>query len=338
VKGVGTAAAEEIVRAREEKGEPFTSLFEFCETVDLHAVNRSTLEALVKAGAMDDLGEHRAQVFGAVDAALRVGNQAQADRKAGQMGLFGGGPATAADANGNGNGADALPSAEPWPEREVLAYEKETLGFYLTSHPLARHADTVKAFARASTGRLADLPDRSKVVLAGMIRDLRTTYPKSGRFQNKKMALFRLEDLEGTVGAVLFADAYAKHGEHVEEEAIVFLEGTVDQSREDPSVKADRVIPIERAPQELAASVTLKLPTDGVEKALTPLVSVIERNRGQTPLFLDVPAKDGCRAIVRAAASLSVLPGAEFRREVEGLLGEGAVRLNGFGTNGRGGG
>jgi DNA polymerase-3 subunit alpha len=332
VKGVGTSAAEEIVRAREELGGRFSSLFEFCETVDLHAVNRSAVEALIKAGALDALGTHRAQIFQGLDGAMRVGNQAQADRRAGQMGLFG---AAAPEDTTGGNGHDGLPDVDPWPEREVLAFEKEALGFYLTSHPLARHAETVARFSTVTSGGLAALPDRARVILAGMVREPREKIVKQGRYKNRKMGFMRLEDLEGSAGAVLFADAYARFGDSIPDEAIVFVEGTVDQTRDEPNIKVDRVIPLERAPQELAASVTLRLPGDDPARALTPLHALMERCRGGCPVFLEVPSPGGIRTVVRVAPSLSVLPTRDFMAEAETLLGAGAIRLGG-GRNGTG--
>jgi DNA polymerase III subunit alpha len=330
VKGVGTCAAAEIVRARAEKGEPFGSIFEFCETVDLHAVNRSATEALIKAGAFDGLGGHRGQIFQGLDAAMRVGNQAQADRRAGQMGLFG---AASSDAPEESKTTGGLPEVDEWPEREVLAFEKEALGFYLTSHPLARHADTVARFSTTTTGGLAALPDRARVILAGMVREPREKIIKQGRYKNRKMGFMRLEDLEGSAGAVLFADAYARYGELIGDEAIVFVEGAVDQTRDEPNIKVERVIPLDRAAQALASSVTLRLPSADPGRALTPLHSLMERNRGGCPVFLEVPSKGSVRAVIRVAPSLSVLPTRDFLTEAETLLGAGAITLGG-GRNG----
>ena len=130
----------------------------------------------------------------------------------------------------------------------------------------ARHAETVKRFATASTTGLGDLADKARVVLAGIVREPRETVVRKGRYQNKKMGLMRLEDLEGSVAVVVFCEAYAKYGEHVHDEAIVFLEGTVDHSREEPSVKVERIIPVERAPETLAVSVTIRFPGAEIEK------------------------------------------------------------------------
>ncbi|MHC4861218.1 MAG: DNA polymerase III subunit alpha, partial [Planctomycetota bacterium] len=162
VKGVGISAIHSIEAAREEAGGCFRSLFDFCERVDLRLVNRAAIEALVKAGCFDSLSTNRAQLMEGVAPAVRVGSRAQQDRDAGQLGLFGGEPEEDAAPD------EGLPDVPAWPEPQVLAFEKENLGFYVTSHPLAAHEEVIRAFSSASTSTLKELEDGQKITLGGM--------------------------------------------------------------------------------------------------------------------------------------------------------------------------
>jgi DNA polymerase III alpha subunit len=143
------------------------------------------------------------------------------------------------------------------------------------------------------------------------------------------LGLFRLEDMEGSLSAVMFADPYERYGAEMTDEAIVFAEGAVDLSRDEPSLKVERLIPLARAAQTFATRVTLRLPGDaaGVERVLTPVRSLLERHRGGCEVLLDVPGPGGVRAIVRAASHLCVTPSPGFRTEAEELLGRGSLRI-----------
>ncbi len=160
IKGCGGAAAAAIVRQRKAAG-PFRSLFDFCERLDPGAVNRTAIEALVKAGAMDALGR-RTACFAAIDRALQAGASAASDRRNGQMGLFG-------DEEDAPEAAADLPNVADWPPREQLAKEKEVLGFYLTSHPLAEYEKVLAAYCSHTTASAAALKHRTEVMLGGMI-------------------------------------------------------------------------------------------------------------------------------------------------------------------------
>ena len=322
VKGVGLGAIEGIVAAREEGEEKFGSIFDFCERVDLRLANRSTVEALVKSGCFDSITRNRAALIEGLDAALKAGSTAQQDKDSGQMGLFGA-PPREEEANGQG-----LPDVEPWPETQMLAFEKETLGFYVTSHPLAAHEDVIRAFSTTSCARLADATDGQKVILGCMFTEVRETFPKSGRYKDKKMAIIRVEDFEGGVGGVIFSDRYERSAEYVETEKIVFLEAVVDLSREDPQLKIDRVIPVERAFQDLAGAVTLRIPDSTAHATVETLKEVLQKHRGQCPVFLEYAPYPSVRTVWALPQTMLARATPHFVEEVEGLLGRGAVRFS----------
>ncbi len=333
VKGVGIAAIQSMVNAREERGKPFESLFDLCDAVDLHLLNRSGIEALLKAGALDSLGAKRSQMMEGIGPALQAGNRAQRDRDAGQLGLFGAAPPQESAPT------DGLPDIPEWPETQILAFEKEVLGFYVTSHPLAAHEEVIRAFSSTSIGALAEMEDGKKVTFGGMFTEVRETFPRSGRNKDRKMALVRIEDFEGSVNGVIFSEHYSKCQDHVGEDKIVFIEGTLDQTREDPSVKIDRVIPIERAFQELAGCVTIRISEQAGSAMLSALKEVLENHRGQCPVYFEVCPFPTVRALFKLPATISVLPTPHFVAEAEGLAGKGAVTFSSTArpsTNGNG--
>ena len=148
IKNVGDGAVEVVLAARREGG-PFRSLFDFCDRVDTRAVNRRVIESFVKSGSFDETDARRAALFAAIDPAMESGQKRQRDRESGQASLFGG-PDQAAEASG---ATERVADAPPWSEAERLAFEKESLGFFITGHPLERHRAELAQWASATPRR-----------------------------------------------------------------------------------------------------------------------------------------------------------------------------------------
>ncbi len=301
VRGVGEMAAQAIVDARErlrrDSGRGFSSLLDLCEALDLAHVNRATLETLVRAGGLDGMGEHRAQLMASLEPTLRMATAAHEDRRAGQMSLFGAAPA--APVNGARDPVAAAAAVEAWSDTQLLAFEKEALGFYMSSHPLARHEATLRAFATAKVAQLAALGAGARVLVGGMVGQVKATFPKSGRNMSRKMARFRLEDFDGAVGCVMFADAYERDAELLVGEAIGFLEATIDLSREEPDLKADRFLPVEKAYDELAASLVIAPPPEEQDRVVTVVKRLLDEFPGKMPVLLDLSPVAGIRALFK---------------------------------------
>ncbi|MHC4567111.1 MAG: DNA polymerase III subunit alpha, partial [Planctomycetota bacterium] len=176
VKGVGGKAVEQIIAARRKIG-AFKSLFHFCENVDLRAANKQVLESLIKAGAFDKLGGGRAQMMAGLEGAMENGASLQSDKQAGQMNFFG------QMAGGDDYSKDhkRLPSVPPWPEPQMLAYEKEVLGFYVTSNPLSHHAESINAYSTQNSSQVAESNGEKEVVIGGMVTKIRYNLTKTGR-------------------------------------------------------------------------------------------------------------------------------------------------------------
>ncbi len=295
ISGVGRGAVEAIIAARREGG-AFRDLFDFCERVDLGRVNRSVLETLIKAGAFDSSGAMRRALVEVLDEAIQMGQAAQRDRASGQGSLFGG-PAEAAAAP-----PPRIGNAE-WSDTEMLAYEKAALGLYITKHPLTQHADALRCFSTHEVGQLANLGDGQTVTLGGMIARLRTVAIKSGRNVGKKMIILTFEDFSGSVEAVVFSEKLPEVQHLLKPDAVVFIEGTVDRRREEPSVRVSDITPMEQAPRRLAQGVILRLQTTGAApdpSVLREIEAACRATSGPTPLFFEIASPAGWVATVRA--------------------------------------
>jgi DNA polymerase-3 subunit alpha len=328
VKGVGEAAAGAIVEARTKSGGRFPSLEGFCEAVDLARVNRATLEALIRAGGLDAFGAHRAQVLAGLEPCLEMAASAQEDKKAGQMSLFGGGAPTSSAESVSDVAARrgaALPEVERWPETQVLAYEKESLGIYMSSHPLAKHERTLLAFATHRREAVAEAGTGARVRIAGMVAHLKTQFPKSGRNVHRKFARFRIEEWGGGVSCVMFADQYEEAQALLANEAIGFVEGTLDLTREEPDIKVDRFVPVEKAYDEFAEGLVLA-PPPGEEARVVPIVQRIAREfPGKATILLDMTPVPGVRARYRVESG-GARPCRELHELVAAELGADALR------------
>ena len=322
IKGVGTKAVDAIAIAR--KTGPFKDMYDFCERVDLSAVNRGVIEAMIKAGAFDSTGAMRKALVAVLDAALEAGQSASRDRASGQMSMFGG--------DDFGGAADTHRiGSEEWTEAEMLAQEKSVLGFYVTKHPLASHADEMRKFATADCSDMGEMGDTTEVILAGMISRIRTVITKNGRHAGSKMAVLNFEDLTGAVEAVVFSEDLEKHRDLIGVDKLLFLRGRVDRKRETPSLKVTDVIALEDGQARLAESVIVSISTIGADRARLELLrEACKAHPGDRPVFVKVTTPDELATIVRCDDAYNVRPDATFRADVEKIMGPGAVEIIGF--------
>ncbi|MHC4561859.1 MAG: DNA polymerase III subunit alpha [Planctomycetota bacterium] len=316
VKGVGGKAVEAILRTREELGEPFRDLFHFCEHVDLRAANRSTIEALIKCGAFDALGAHRAAMTAALDEAISLGQSAASDRKAGQLSMFA--------VSANDRPPAAFPSVEPWSESQLLAAEKDTLGFYVSSHPLVKYGreldglTTPKGFGLA---RAEEAATSTPVCVGCMIAGVRRVFTKSS---NRRMAMLTLEDLTGKCDAVVFPDTYETIGELLVEDSMVFVVGTVDRSRERANILVDTIIPIDQALPELTHGVLLRLADGQSAEKLGRLKELLSANSGSSAVYVELrpQSRQDVRATLRLDSQWSVSLSRQLADDLVELLGD----------------
>ena len=250
VKGVGEKAVEQIIVAREKTGR-FQSLFHFCENVDTRATNKQLMESLIKAGAFDRLGGNRAQMIAGLQSAMEHGADTQTDKLNGQMRFFA--QAAKPDYSQDHN---RLPYADPWPEQMMLMYEKEVLGFYVTSNPLSHCAETINIFSNINAAQIAETTQEKEVTIGGMITKIRYNLTKTGKNAGSKMAVFTLLDLQGQVEVVMFPNTLNQFAsKQLVADAVVFVKGRLDFRREKPNIIASELITLDEATDKLAGKV-----------------------------------------------------------------------------------
>ncbi len=319
VKGAGERAIQLVVAAR-EKGAAFRDLHDFCERMESKLVDRKVAEQLIKCGAFDSTGAHRAQLMEGLDEALRLASAKQSDRDSGQLSIFGAG----------GGQKAVLPDIAPWPPESTLAFEKEVLGCYVTSNPLLRYEEILKTLSTATVDRMAEMEDGAEVTVGGMVSGVRYLISKSGKTQGQKYCMFKFSDLTGSTDAVCFPGDFERNREFLREDAILFIAGRVGFREETPSLRASSVTPMDKAREMLAGSVRLTVSSAGLEEDLLKEVQdVLRSHPGSTPVFFEVEVPGGRRVLVKTANEHFVSPSERFFSDVEEVLGTGHVRLAG---------
>ncbi len=321
VKGVGDKAVLHILEARREAGGRFKSIFHFCEHADPRHVDRKAVEQLVRCGAFDSTGGHRAQIMEALEQAVRLGAAKQEERKIGQLSIF--------DAAGQGEDLK-LPEVEPWPQDALLAHEKETLGCYVTANPLLRHEETIRTFATSTADRLPELEEGTEVTLGGMISNVRVQISKTGKNQGQKYAIFKFSDLTGSCEAVCFASDFDRNRDHIQDDEIAFLTGRVRFHQDKASLHVFQITPIRKAREFFTGSVRLSVSGTGLsEDLLLQIQEVIRAHPGSCPVFFEVETRSGARVLVKTGSEHFVSASDRFIADIEEVLGKGHVHLSG---------
>jgi DNA polymerase III subunit alpha len=334
VKNVGGNAIDAILKAREEVGGRFKSLWEFCEKIDLRVMNKRVVESLIKSGALDSLGK-RGPLMESVDKAMERGQKAQKDAAQGQTGLFG----LFNEAPAPGRSADDLPNVPDWEEGVRLANEKEVLGFFVSGHPLDKYAEKLRNLSGVITtaealerkppervwGKPADPADELQV--AGMIVGLRVQ--KSKRDQ-KLYAQAALEDATGKIDLICFSRDYERLQEQLKIEAPVLLRGMLmGDDDAAPKISVSAIVPLEQVQVKLPSGVRIRINLDRAsEEMFADLKSAADAAPGPGKVMLQLEKKDEY-AVILEPESMNVAADKTWVARVEELVGRGTVQVLG---------
>jgi DNA polymerase-3 subunit alpha len=319
IKGLGRSAAGEIVRARGDK--PFRDLFDFCERIDLKVVTRAAIERLIKAGGFDSLHPNRAALFAALPRALQAAGELQQDRKRGQRGFF-----DALDDSDAAPAHDSLPDGPDWAPGERLKFEKEALDFYFSSHPLAEHAAELARFASHTVEQLRGVPHGTRVLVGGMLAQVRFMNVKKARNGNTRYVRCKLEDATGILECMMWPDEFVRFKDEFADDRVLFAEGTVEQNREEPLLVMQRVFTIETARKEMTRGLILKMELGRTgPSALEELAKTLRKTPGPCPVFVHITDATGRRAVWKAGDRFKVNPAEVRLGELEMLLGPNSV-------------
>jgi DNA polymerase-3 subunit alpha len=348
IKGVGESAIRAIMEERAAHG-PFRDIFDFCERVDLRAVNKAALESFVKGGVFDGLHglEQRASLLATIPEAVSAGQSRARDRADGQMSIFGdmqpAGGGGDADAGGGSSAASglALKKAAPWSHMQALSQEKEALGFFVSGHPLDEWSREVGSFANADSVRIRDMPAQAPVVMAGIIGRVRAVVSQRGAQPGRRMAMATIVDKLGTAECVLFPDTFAQHGELLQSDAMLMIVGVVDRSRAEPGIIVDQLIPVADASRHLATRLEIRLTGagEGDGELLAPMMRMLAGTLKQAansaanlrgrPVEVDVVLPvDGAEAAI-TVGGVRVVPDSALLRKICEIAGAGSVTVRG---------
>ncbi len=311
VKNVGLGAIESIVEAR--KSGTFVSLEDLCRRIDTRLVNKKVLESLIKCGALDDFKMPRAQMTVSLEQILDFVSRTQKERSKGQLSFFD------LDVNQSSfkDTLTNLPSIKEWPEPQILAFEKEMLGFYVSGHPLARYAPQLKRFTSTLTSNLSGHTDGEEIKIVGLIAKIKHTLTRA---KQEKMAIIKLEDLEGAVEILVFPRTYQKVSVYIQPNNVVMVKGLLNLKEDAPKIIVNDLFPFEQI-YKLITNISIDL--SGIQENLfASLKSLLETSRGNVPIYLHLGASVKSKVQLVVGEGLYIEPNEKLILDIENLLGQ----------------
>ncbi len=323
VKNVGQTAIDSIIEAR-KKSEGFKDLFEFFRNIDTRVVNKKVIESLIKCGAFDRFGYKRSALFTIVDKLLTAASNFHKDRQGGQYSFF--------DVQGDTNAFRQslfidIPNIPEWPENQLLAFEKEMLGFYITKHPLVNFEGLLKKLSNCPTKKLSSRKDGEEISIGGILSKVKfTTTKRTG----EKMAIATLEDLDGTVEVLFFPSCYQKAANHIKKDKFIYIRGRLSLREEEPKIIANDAVDLEDAPYKLSKAMKVSINNSSSPQTETfeALKKILSQYQGTIPVYIAFALKDNEKVEMLIGKNLHIKPSSELVKEVEDLVGKGSVTLS----------
>ena len=320
VKNVGGAALESIIEEREKNG-MYKSLGDFCSRIDSGRVNRKVIESLIKAGAFDSMGGRRTQYMEVLDQALDQAKAVQRDRLSGQMNLFA--LAQPTDQEETGNELE-LPDIPDWPELQKLAYEKETVGFFLTGHPLESVVDDIKRIVDTDIDKLDDWHDGGAVRIGGLIQQVKNHKSRKG----DPMAFTVLEDMSSSVEVVVFPSTYADCSHLLGGEEPLIVLGTVQQGERGAKIIAQSIDRLPDALVKYTEKTSILLQAKSTSRQhMEQLKEMLYTFHGKVPLHLTLHFDGRGEVDIEILKDLAIRPTPDFFQSVSSLCGPDALQV-----------
>lgn len=316
VKNVGENAVNAVVEER--KNGLYRDVFDLCARVDFHQINHRTLESLNRAGAFASTGWNRREVEESLEQATKEGQLDQKERESGQTSLF----EMMADEGGVSGVVHERPNLEEWDEPELLQYEKEMLGLYVTSHPLAKHAETLDNFTDARIADIKEMKEGTEINIGGLVNTVKRYNTRRG-----DMAFLTLDTLEGPCEVTVFSDLFQQKREILQADRAVIVSARVNYRGEQVTLLANDVLNIEDAESSLTRAVHVRLPVGHTGKAdLEKLAETLVADPGKCDVYLHCPTAENGEVVVHATSACRVQVSPDLRERVDAMLeGEGKV-------------
>ncbi len=321
IKSVGEGAAEAIVKERKERG-PFTSFTNFCERVDPSAVGKRVHEALIKCGAMDCFGMHRARLFNNIEFALSRASEKIREKASGQSNLF---DMLGAADSGSAN-PDHLPDSPMWNEKENLTAERDLLGIYMTGHPLTRYRRIIKDIQTFSLAKVAEAPDNKDIRVAGLAASVTRRISKQSK---EPWAVLVLDDGETNIEVLVFSEAFKKFEGACVPDQPVLICGVLSKRDDQPKIIAREVYPLMDAPRVFGEKVIagIKVEDGQALKRIDALRQLVDKYPGTVPLLICLIYPDKKRILIQPDRALTIDPSPEFVADAETILGRNSMKF-----------
>lgn len=327
IKGVGEAAIESIIEERGENG-PYQSLDDLCHRINTQRTSRKVLESMIQAGALDGIGPNRASMLEALPEAVRRSDQRHRDSDAGQDDMFGGAAAVVEQ--------QPVPNIDEWPEEEKLQREKDTLGLYLTGHPINRYLKELAAYTTCRINKLMDMvndkPDGRKqsdreVVVAGLVVAIRTRNGKNGR-----MAFVTLDDRSARIEIMLFSQEYEDFAEFIQQDKVIVIDGNLkyDHFSGRNQLRARDIFTVEHARSRFARYLQLTISNDDdtdENLAVKLQEMLMPYRRGSCPIVINYTKLDSSVEL-KLGKEWQVIPSDACLHDLRGRFGNDKVVIH----------
>jgi DNA polymerase III subunit alpha len=319
VKNVGKGAITSIINARTEQGK-FTNFLDFCKIIDLRLVNKKVLESLIQAGAMDSLQGHRAQLFESIDLAVSYAQKSNAYNSNGQTSIF--------DMGENKLEIELpkLLDVAEWNQSEILAREKEMLGFYISGHPLSKYKNEMDLFTSYDFNSIHTLPDNTPVRVGGTLTSVKKHFDR----KNREMAFITIEDFTSSGEALVFSDTYSQYRQFLQPEAMILIIGktSIKDEEDQAKIMVDKVIPLENVWQECSKNLHLSVKANEFDDAgIKNLNQILARHQGECPVFINLITPQNGELVVRSKR-LRAKPNPVLIEQLKNSLGERSVWID----------
>ena len=321
IKNVGDKAIESILQAR-GTGERFTSILDVCKRVDMRVVNKQVIESMIKSGCFDSLHDNRARLLAGLDTAMQMGSIANKDRRTGQKSLFD--MSSEVDVIVKSDlGADT--NVSQWSEKEMRQAEKESLGFYFSSHPLTAYKEKIKQLSTVSSAEISERAEGEEVVMGGIITNLRQSTTKRG----DPMLYITLEDMKGAAECLAFSKEIKAYQPLLNVDEIVFVKGQVGFQSAVPTLRIKEIIAEKDALKRLAKCITIRFDASQFEETkLTQLKEIIKKHCGKCPLFFEISTPDQGITQIRTSSQYFVSATEGFLSSIRELFGTESCQIN----------
>ena len=297
-------------------------IVDFCDRIDPRKVNKRVIESLIKCGAFDSTGHRRRQLMTCYEEIMDKAQRRQRERSSGQVNFLEQ-IDNRSDGSLSGSNNYPIPDLPEWDHKELLLNEKETIGFYITGHPLSRFSDLMGMIVNADSSNLSKKTDRETVILAGIVSNIRDVMTK----RKDTMAYITLEDLKGSINVIFFPDVYRNTYDLLHGDEPLMIKGTVDVAEDSVKVIASEVKLLASATEKLHNAVYF---TVDVKKSSAEDIEKLGRRLKQYPGKYDVFIKlieDRCETIVYLGEDMKVDLSLPLKKEADSILGIGASQF-----------